>query len=459
MVDSLLWHRSGTVIFVPSTATPANGGVVRFFDAGTNNPRTVYTDATLSTGVTTSTLDTNGVCEDIWLPTGSFKYTIETSGGTVFATHDNQLGATDSSSYLTGTVSPARAVISKSSAYTTVADDHGKQINANATGGDFTITLDSAVDYADGGDQLIKNIGESGIVTVAAAGGQTIDADTSFVIGPQNSAVVRSDGSVFYIAESYSATDNQVTVAFDPSITLDLYYPSGTNFLITATANFTLNNPTSPRPGTFFTVTVVQNATGGWEPTFGSNFQDKPRVDIGANDVSVLGFHVRDASTIDGWNLSSQSGWDYIVHNEQTSGTDGGDLTLGAWTDAVLNTVDTTANRFGLAAPSSNQFTLPPGVWDIEWEISMMGCNEGQTRLYDNTGAAVLALGSVIRSSSSDSTNAWSKGFVRASLSVATTVSVQYQVTTTQATNGQGDATSFGVERYGNAKARKIASL
>lgn len=456
MADNLRLPFSGRVI-LDTNGDPVSGAKIEIFDAGTTNPKTIYTDDDLTTpGANPIVANSNGVVPARYIGTGDWKATFKDSSDVTLSNYntlDNEPGALDTSSFLTGSVSASRPSVSVTTATTMSSAERGKQINCDATGGDFTYTLEAATAGGDATDIVVKNTGESGAVTVAKGG-------DNFILAPLDAATFRSDGATWHVASAYKATDNLVILTFDPSITPDLIYPSGANYQITATANFTLNNPTSKRPGTFFTVTIIQNATGGWECTFGSEFQDKPRVDIGANDVSVLGFHVRDASTIDGWNLNAESGWDYIAYNQQTAGTDGGTATAaGSFADVPLNTVDTDVDRFSLGNPSSNQVTFPPGVWEFEWSVPFYQTNLALTQLYDNTGTAVLETGTSTRTSSSDSTVTHSTGSARKTLSAASAISIQYRVSTTQASEGFGPNTNLGVERYAVLKARKVASL
>lgn len=409
MVDALLWHRSGQVIFVPSTATPATGGVARFFDAGTSDARTVYTDSTLSTGVTSTTFDSNGVVSDIWLPTGSFKVTLETSAGVVFATHDNQLGATDTSSFLTGTVAPSRAIITKSGAYTTVAADHGKQINANASGGDFTLTLDSAVDYADGGDQLIKNVADTGVVTVAAPGAETIDGQPSIRIGPRNSAVVRSDGSGFYTSETYNASNDQVSITYASSITPDFQRPTGTEYVVsTVTGDMTVNNPDNARPGTRGTFRFVMDGTGAHKIDFGANYNGEVYIDESANATSIVGFVVTGASSIELFSVNEprEPVLSCILRYAPASGTAGQTtFTQNDWNKVTLDSSAEYDDKRSLSGLSASVWTLLTGTYRVVARFKAHNVSgAGQARIR-NTSDGSTPTGGTDNISGANSTN------------------------------------------------------
>ena len=451
MADNLLFPFSGRVI-VDSNGTPLSGAKLEVFDAGTTDQKNVYTDAALTSAAANPVVtDANGVVPVRYLGTGSWKTTFKDSADATLAnydTWDSIPGALDTSSFLTGTVAPSRASLSKTANYTTVSGDLGKQINCDATGGDFTITMLSAAAAGDAADQVIKNTGETGIVTVSKGG-------DDIILMPLDAVEIRSDGASWHAAAHYKNTDNLVTVAYAASVAVDVIHPSGANYQTTLTGDMTEDNPTSLRPGTFWTRTLIQDATGGNEVTFGSNFNTEPFVDIAANAVTVLGFHARSASSIDAWNLSGrETSWDYVAYNEQSSGTAGGGLTSGSWVTLTLNVAD--YDRFGLGSPSSNQVVFPPGVWEFDWTCQFFNTALSQSRLYNATGSAVLEVGLNALPGSDTVT---SHGWARATLSAATTLRLEGRVQSTKATNGQGPAASYGTERYTRFRARKIASL
>lgn len=84
-----VWYRSGGQV-IDATGRKASGAKIYFYDAGTTSPRIVYTDDALSVPHAHPTVcDANGIVPDIFLPYGSYRARVTTSGGTVIRDTDN----------------------------------------------------------------------------------------------------------------------------------------------------------------------------------------------------------------------------------------------------------------------------------------------------------------------------------------------------------------------------------
>ncbi len=302
MADNLRLPFSGQVI-LDTNGDPVSGAKVELFDAGTTNQKTSYTDAGLTTpGANPIEANSNGVLPVRYVGVGNWKSTFKDSADATLANYttlDNEPGAIDTSSFLTGTVAPSRASESVTSTTTMTSTQRGKQINCDATGGDFTYTLEAATAGGDSTDIVIKNTGESGDVTVSKGG-------DDYILSPLNSATFRSDGATWHVVEAYNATNNVVAITYAGSVALDLVYPTGALYEIPCTGDLTLANPTSQRIGTYFQIAITQDATGGRDVTFGSDFVTEPWVDISADSTTVLGCFIRAANTIEAWPLTGR---------------------------------------------------------------------------------------------------------------------------------------------------------
>lgn len=323
MADALRLPFSSEVI-LDDNGDPANGAKIEVFESGTSTPLTVYSDSDLmSSAANPIVCGSGGVCPVRYINTSAWKATFKDSADatiTRYTTLDSEPGAVDHSSYLTGTVEPSRSVISKTTTYTTDSDDLGKEINCDASGGDFTITLLSAVTATDGGSYVIKNSASSGNVTVSAGGGQTIDGQTSHILNPYDSITVNSDGANWHIQSGFTYTDGIVTLAYSASITPDFAYPAGTDFQVTLTGSPTINNPSNVRTGMRGTITVIQDGTGNREITWGANFNGTVQLNLEASAVTVIGFHARSSSAIDYWTENIATGYTHI--EDQTASSD-----------------------------------------------------------------------------------------------------------------------------------------
>lgn len=307
MVDSILFPWSGRTILttVDGETVPVSGAQLEVFDAGTTNQQTVYTDAALTTPAANPVVANNaGVVPLRFLGTNQYKITFEDSNDAPlahYATWDSVVSALDTSGFLTGSVSPTRPITNVSTNTTLVEANDGQHINADATGGSFTVTLRSAVSMGNGNDVVVKHSGTANVVTVSAT--QTIDGKSSFLLNPGDAATFRSDGGNFSISEAYNFTNGIVTITYAAAVTPDFTFPTDTDYLVTLTGGLTINAPTSPRVGQRGTFTLIQDVTGGHVTTFNSAYNQTGGFSLNtdANAINKINFHVRETGEIDLW--------------------------------------------------------------------------------------------------------------------------------------------------------------
>lgn len=198
MVDSVAVFPAGYRLTDSTNGSALSGAVIRFYDAGTTNPKIVYADADLTvelgTSVTTDSLGyptSNGTTKtQIYVGTASYKIRIETSTGVEIVTHDNVKGAVvsdDGSS--SAAVTALFPVVTKSLDYTVVSGDQNKLIAVNCSGGDVILTLPSASLMGNGWGILVQHAGSANQAIVATASpSQKIfegskDFGTTFALG------------------------------------------------------------------------------------------------------------------------------------------------------------------------------------------------------------------------------------------------------------------------------------
>lgn len=110
-----------------------------------------------------------------------------------------QRNAADSAWLLRGPLAGA-GVLVKTGSYSVALADFGKLIDADASGGDFTITLPAAGSAGDGFIIAIKNTGASGTVTIDGNGAETLDGATTKALAAQyDSALLRCDGGAWHV--------------------------------------------------------------------------------------------------------------------------------------------------------------------------------------------------------------------------------------------------------------------
>jgi len=217
MVDATQVYPPGFRL-VSSVGVPYSGAKIKFYNAGGLVARTVYSDFGLSSslGSTVYTdsegrpVASQGSSTLVSVYTGNTPYKViitDSADVTLFPAVDNIKGAEDTSTFLTtgSTSTLTIPVISKTGDYTIVAADRSKVVNADATGGTFTLTLTSAVTLGDNWSVFIRNTGTTNPVKIAASQAISgpwagVGATTSFALRPGEGCFIVSNGATFVIA-------------------------------------------------------------------------------------------------------------------------------------------------------------------------------------------------------------------------------------------------------------------
>src|SRR5210317_1569486 len=163
MTDSVQIFKPGYRI-LDDNGDPVAGGQMKFYDAGTSTPRTVYTDKNFTENATTIiTADSSGVPKvgsaDVvaYTNTSDYKVVITDASDNVLITVDNLAGALDTSSYLTVSAPWSADTISKTSSFTVDSSaEYGKVLLCDCTSGSITVTLPAAADMTDGDIVVVK---------------------------------------------------------------------------------------------------------------------------------------------------------------------------------------------------------------------------------------------------------------------------------------------------------------
>jgi hypothetical protein len=164
-----------------ASADVYSGAVLHFFDAGTSNTRTVYSNYGLSTALgTTVTCDSGGFPTsdgntkvEIYTGNTPYKVVLKNSSGTTQWTLDNIIGALDTSSFLTDSdIAPSFPITNSSANQSLVVGDSGKYLNLNCSGGDITVTFDDAATLTNGWNITIRHDGTANQLLFKADGSE-----------------------------------------------------------------------------------------------------------------------------------------------------------------------------------------------------------------------------------------------------------------------------------------------
>lgn len=177
--------------------------------------------------------------------------------------------------------------------------------------GSTTQTITSAAANAFGSGvaqfQIIKNR-STGALTVNRAGSDTIDGQTSIIIGPNEAALLGSNGSSEWeILAGYKfGARTQVTLTDAATIATDASL--GDVFTVTLGGNRTLGNPTNPKKGQVILYAVRQDATGSRTLAYDTKFRfgtdvTSPTLTTTAAKTDYLSFRYND--TDDKWDCLS----------------------------------------------------------------------------------------------------------------------------------------------------------
>jgi hypothetical protein len=146
-----------------------------------------------------------------------------------------------------------------------------------------------------------------------------------------------------------------------------------------------------------------------------------------------------------------------IVQEQQTSGTNGGTFTSGAWRTRVLNTEVIDADN--IVSISSNQFTPVSGDYIIIGSSPAHRAGAHKTQVYNATTASAVISGSSSRTRTASDSSQTNSDFVGTFTANGTDAyEIQHQCNNTQANNGLGISTAFGVsEVYTSFTLYKVA--
>lgn len=216
MTDSVQIWKPGFRI-LDDNGDPVAGGKLKFFDAGTSTPRTVYTDKDLSANASTViTADSSGVPQvsstDVvaYTNTSDYKVTITDADDNVLVTIDNLAGALDTSSYLTVSAAWNTDTISKTSSFTVDASaEYGKVLLCDCTSASITVTLPAVADMTDGDVVIVKRLDDpdvtSNTLTIVDDSTELIDGAASIALTKAYECVsLVTDGSTWHVQFHYS---------------------------------------------------------------------------------------------------------------------------------------------------------------------------------------------------------------------------------------------------------------
>lgn len=460
---------------------PVSGGSLSFYDAGTSNPKTVYSNSGLSTALGTVVyldsgghpVSAQGGSNKVLIYTGiaAYKVIAKDSSGTTLWTLDNIKGAIDTSSFVVTSAAPSRPVVSRSDTAWTVssaAADAGTVYKSNPTSGAQTVTLPSAITAGDGYTFTLMHDGGTSTNTVRW---QTVSSQTVDFGGVSRAAgaLLRDGEALTFISDgaNWSCTEYKAGLLPDrvPFFTV---------------ADRLTAPPTSPTPGARYIINGTP--TGDWasysqhdvvEATgAGTWVRWTPATDCGwfayVEDENLYTAFVGSAWADQSGMAAAQSSTirQLIARHTATTGTAGGAAAITTWTKRTLNTTDTntitTANGASSdASISSSVITLPTGTYDIDVTQEFYGTITFASRFISTTDS-----NKVLHGFSVNAANDVDKNFARVSGRITVSASsenfeLQYYASTSGSANDLGVAANISgrQETYALVRITDLASL
>ncbi len=353
-----------------SDDNPLAGGTARYYAAGTTTPKAVYSDfaASVSLGsivnLNSAGLPVSGSNVPVIVYPGSGSYRVryyDADGVLVPGMDFDGIPGKDVEVEAATTGLPTTPVSSLTTSGTHTVDDRGKLFNCNPTGGSFARTLPSAVTAGDNFRIGFRHSGSANQVAILAPGTQNIRGQRvgkSFpLVGMGEAIWLVSDGSD-WIVDSYSPPFRKATgpywIVLDRLTAPPANPDAGARYLVNGT-------PTGSWSTLGFAEHDIAEADGN-----GSWIRHTPEPGWQAFDVDE---EVSLVFRNDQWeNFQVDPGTSvlstFVVQDQKSSGTAGGDATTSAWTTAVLNTSIT--NTIDGASLASNKITLPAGTYLID---------------------------------------------------------------------------------------------
>jgi hypothetical protein len=192
-----------------ATGAVLSGAILYFYDAGTSNARTVYSNYGLSTALGVSvTCDSGGYPSsdgstkvEVYTGTSAYRCKMTTSAAVTVFDQDNIVGALDTSPFTAASFAKPDTDCASDTADTTLTTaELGTVRNGNPTGGSFTYTLPSAITVTNGKGFAIRHVGTANQINIAGVLAQTIDGLTTYALkGQYESVELVSDGANWHI--------------------------------------------------------------------------------------------------------------------------------------------------------------------------------------------------------------------------------------------------------------------
>lgn len=176
---------------VDSSGNVLNGAQLFFYTVGTSTKKNTYSDSAKTIANTNPiVLDSDGRHPDIFMLIDE-QYKVVLAPSTDTDPPVSPIDTWDNVSPVRSNPVPKITTLAKSANYTILTTDEGFLVLVDASSGAVTITLPVAATAADGFSiRVLKTDNSVNLVTVDGDGAETIDGQTTFVLGNQYDAAL-----------------------------------------------------------------------------------------------------------------------------------------------------------------------------------------------------------------------------------------------------------------------------
>jgi len=292
-------------------------------------------------------------------------------------------------------------IVSKNSGDSPYTAGEEISIDCDTSSGDITVNLPTAVGISEKVYHILKS-DASNTVTIDPNGSETISGSSTLTLTFNGEQItIRSDGT------NWTDNSEDIIVANASNQYLRLVENIGAGVGISSQQfNYTVKMKSLQSLNSSLTI---------------------------SNNTDTIDFAVTNSSEA------------YRVYNSQTTGTNGGTATSGAWTTLVLNTL--TSIGGSNVALASNEFTLQPGNWTLIAQQPFYRTDISQIRLYDVTGSNAICYGTAANSENTNNiSTVVSILYTTFTVSTATDYRIEYYASTTRSGTGLGLAIGTGSE-------------
>jgi len=274
-----------------------------------------------------------------------------------------------------------------------MARNYQSKKNESDAADSFVDTEDGAHEYNSSRDEISNLVKASDLVPSA----YNVDPDGALPLTEDRQQAAQAIFIASISGMSFSDAGSPSVYNLTPVRTSFVLPPAGTspgegyNTIAGAIVSFVANSTCNAAPGLDFG--PVGGPSYGAKPikTDATSPQPLATLDIVAGTRYQVYYDAGEDAWILVQAMSSRRTVSTILHYEQPSGTNGGQITLAdVWQKITLNTVH--LNELGITVDTVlNTFTLPPGNYGIEAIAICDDRHSARVRLYDITGAQAVS--------------------------------------------------------------------